>query len=212
MSDSREQLVQPVRPEDAIDRGSNGKSSSVVGLRASAIRLGGGRSAAQRDDPRAERGGEARHGPPERAVAHDPDRQLAELAALQRLPRPLALQLQELRQVPADRQDHEQDVLRDRAREHAAGVGHEHVAGERGGRQGALDAGRRRVDPGQVRRTGKQAIERLGDEPAAEQDLDVVDRAVGEPLDREVDDARAGRRGLDPLEVPRRAPGRRGSG
>ena len=58
------------------------------------------------------------------------------------------------------------------------------------------------MDPAQVRRADQQPVEGLRDEPAAEQDLDIVDRPVGEALDREVDDARARRRragsGRDP--------------
>ena len=103
--------------------------------------------------------------------------------ALERLPRPLALELEELGQPAADRQDHHQDVLGDRAREDAAGVRDDDAALPRRRRQGPLDAGRRRVDPGQLRRAGEQPIERLRRQPAAEQHLDVVDRPVGEALD-----------------------------
>ena len=45
-----------------------------------------------------------------------PDRHVAQLRALERLPRPLALELEELRQPAADRQDHHQHVLGDRPR------------------------------------------------------------------------------------------------
>ena len=66
---------------------------------------------------------------------------VAQLAALERLPRPLALQLEELGQPPADREDHHQHVLRDRVAEHAASVGDEHDAAlERRRRERALDA------------------------------------------------------------------------
>ena len=55
----------------------------------------------------------------------------------------------------------------------------------------------------QARRAGEQAVEGVGREPAAEQHLDVVERLVGQPLARELDQARAGRSRADPLEVGR---------
>ena len=77
----------------------------------------------------------------------DPDRHVAQLGALERLPRPLALELEQLGQPPADGQDHHQDVLGDRPAEDAAGVGDDDAALERGRGQRALHAGGRRVDP-----------------------------------------------------------------
>ena len=56
------------------------------------------------------------------AVADDPDRQAAQLAAAQRLPGPLALQLEQLRQAAGDGQAHHHHVLGDRPAEDAAGV------------------------------------------------------------------------------------------
>ena len=47
------------------------------------------------------------------------------------------------------------------------------------------------------RRSRKQSVEGVGVEPAAEHDLDVVERAVGQALDRDRDEVRAGRGGAD---------------
>ena len=79
--------------------------------------------------------------------------------ALERLPRPLPLELEQLRQPAATRQDHHQHVLGDRAAEHAARVGDDEAALERRRRQGALHARGRRVDPGQLRGAGEDPVE-----------------------------------------------------
>ena len=70
---------------------------------------------ADRDDPAAERGRERADGPPDRPEPDDADGHVAQLRALERLPGPLALELEELRQPAADGQDHHQHVLGDRA-------------------------------------------------------------------------------------------------
>ena len=44
---------------------------------------------------------------------------------------------------------------------------------------------------------GKEALERVGGEEAVQQDLDIVDGAVGEPLARERDEPRTRRRSGD---------------
>ena len=100
-----------------------------------------------RDDPAAEGRRERADGPPDRAEPDDADRHVAQLAALERLPGPLALELEQLRQPPADREDHHQHVLGDRPREDAARVRDDEAALARGRRQHPLDAGGRGVDP-----------------------------------------------------------------
>ena len=75
-----------------------------------------------REDAAAERREEARDLLADAAIADDADGQLAQLAAAERLPRPLALELEELRQPSRDGQRHHHDVLGDRAAEDAAGV------------------------------------------------------------------------------------------
>ena len=100
-------------------------------------------------------------------------------------------------------QDHHQDVLGDRPAEDAASVGHDQAAFARGRRQRPVHARGRRVDPRQVRRADQQAIEGVGGQPAPEHDLDIVERAVGQALDGDGDEASPGRRGPDPLEVAR---------
>ena len=66
------------------------------------------------DHPAAEARGQRRHRPADRAEADDPDRDVAHLARLERLPGPLALELEQLGQVPRDGQDHDHHVLGDR--------------------------------------------------------------------------------------------------
>ena len=85
--------------------------------------VGGARLAARRDDARAKCQGKLRDAPADRSQAHDADGEVRHLAALERLPRPLALKLHQLRQPPADGQDHHQHVLRDRIAEDAARIG-----------------------------------------------------------------------------------------
>ena len=77
------------------------------------------------EDAAAERREQAGQLDADAAVADDPDRQLGQLAAAQRLPRPLALELQQLRQPPGDRQRHHHHVLGDRPAEDAARVRHQ---------------------------------------------------------------------------------------
>ena len=55
------------------------------------------------------------------------------------------------------------------------------------------------MDPGEAGGAGDEPVEGLRAEPPAEDDLDVLDGAVGQALDREVDDPRSGRGGPDPL-------------
>ena len=50
--------------------------------------------------------------------------------------------------------------------------------------QDPLDAGRRRVDPAQLGARGQEPVEASGWQPAAEHHLDVVERTVGEALER----------------------------
>ena len=68
--------------------------------------------------------------------------------------------------------------------------------------QDPLDPGRGGMDPGQARRPGQQPVERLGRQESTQEHLDVVERTVGQALDR--DRHQAGARGgrPDPLEVP----------
>ncbi len=75
--------------------------------------------------------------------------------ALQRLPRPLRRQLQELGQAAVHGEDHHQDVLGDRPAEDAAPVRDGEAPGPARRRHEALHAGRRRVDPAQVRAPGR---------------------------------------------------------
>src|SRR5664280_2342231 len=140
----------------------------------------GRRVAAHGDHARPERRGQLRHRAPDAPEADDPEGDVPELAPLERLPRPLGLELQELRKAPADGQHHEQDVLRDGPAEDASGVrdGQSPRAGGRG--EEALDARRGRMHPAQGRRMGKEALERVGGEEAVQQDLDIVDGAVGD--------------------------------
>ena len=70
-------------------------------------------------------------------------------------------------------------------------------------RQDALDAGRRGVDPAQVRAARQQAVEDRRRQRSAQQDLDVVERRVGEALERDGDEARARCRLPDAGEVGR---------
>ena len=119
----------------------------------------------------------------------------------ERLPRPLALQLEEAGQLPSDGQDHHHHVLGDGAGEDASGVRDDDAALAGRRRQRPFDAGRGRVDPDEARGPGEQAIECIGRQPAMQQHLDVVDRVVGEALHRERHDPGAGRRRADPLEI-----------
>ncbi|MEJ7697630.1 MAG: hypothetical protein WKF78_13680 [Candidatus Limnocylindrales bacterium] len=80
----------------------------------SSFARGGVAPAADGDDPTAEREGQVRHGLADRPETDDADRHVAQLGAFQRLPRSLALQLQELGQPATDREDHHQDVFGDR--------------------------------------------------------------------------------------------------
>ncbi len=141
--------------------------------------------------------------PADGAQAHDADGHVAQLGALQRLPRALALELEELGQPAADRQDHHQHVFRDGPAEDATRVGHDEAALEGGRGERPLDAGGRGMDPLEARRADQQAIERLGAQPAPEHDLDIVDGAIRKALDRDHDEARIRRGGADPLEVAR---------
>ena len=199
-SDSASSSGQRLRAADAVEHDLAERPRLVLGV---ARRRPGIAAPPDRDDPAAERGRERPDRPADRAEPDDADGHVAQLGALERLPRPLALQLEELREPPADREDHHQDVLGDRPAEHAARVGDDDPALEGGRGQRPLHAGRRRVDPRQPRRAGQDPVERVRAEPAAEHDLDVVERPVGEPLDRHRDDGRAGRGGADPLEVAR---------
>src|SRR5207247_6389915 len=94
-----EQVAQSIGSDDAVEARLEWEAVAVV-LGRRGTRVG---ATAHRDDAGAERGGETRHGPAERAVADDADRQLAQLLPLQRLARPLPLQLEEVGQVPAAR-------------------------------------------------------------------------------------------------------------
>ena len=64
------------------------------------------------------------------------------------------------------------------------------------------------MHPGQLRGSREQPIEGVRFQPAAEHDLDVIDRAVGEAFDGHRHQPGAGRRGADPLEVARPVAGR----
>ena len=76
-------------------------SISSPSERALVVRAAGGRARVaatpDRDDPAAERGRQRADRPADRAEPDDPDRHVAQLGALERLPRPLALELEELR-------------------------------------------------------------------------------------------------------------------
>ena len=78
--------------------------------------------AARRQDAAPERQEQAGDLRADAPVADDPDRELGELPAAQRLPGPLALELEELRKPSGDGQRHHHDVLGDRLAEDAAGV------------------------------------------------------------------------------------------
>ena len=157
-------------------------SASLAGGPASAAGGPGVRGPPRRDHPAAERRRETGDRLADRAETDDADGHVAQLGALQRLPGPLALELEQLGQPATDGQDHHQDVLGDRVAEDAAGVRHDEPALPAGRGQDALDAGRGRVDPGQARRTGEQPVERLGRQEAAQEHLDVVERSVGQAL------------------------------
>jgi hypothetical protein len=161
------------------------------------------RSPSDGHDPATEGRGQGADRPPDRPQPDDADGHVAQLRALERLPRPLALQLEELREPARHAQDHHQHVLGDGPAEHAAGVGHDETALERRRGQRPLHPGRGRVDPGEVWRPGQQPIERVGRDPATEHDLDVVHRAVGEALDRHGHAPGARRRRPDALQVAR---------
>ena len=139
-----------------------------------------------------------------------------QLAGRQRLPGALALQLEELGQPPHDGQDHHQRVLGDGLAEDAAGVGDGEVAAGGLGRQQALDAGRRRVHPGEPGAAGQEAIEAGRGHGTAQQDLDVVERAVREALERDAHESGAGGGGTDArqvlLAIARRQDGRQRDG
>ena len=169
-------------------------------------------SPAGRDDPAAEGGREGADRPPDRAEADDAHGHVAQLGALERLPGPLALELEELGQAPADGQDHHHHVLGDRPAEDAPGVGHDQPAVPAGRGQDPLDAGRGGVDPGESRGVGEEPVEGLGREEAPQEDLDVVERPVGEALDRDRHEPGPRRGRPDPLEVARPGSGPTGSG
>src|SRR3954452_25057771 len=160
-------------------------------------------SPTDRDDTATEGGRESTHRAADGPEPDDADGDVAQLGTLERLPRALALQLEQLREPPADGEDHHQDVFGDRPAEHAARIRDDDAAlpgrwGER-----SLDARGRRVDPRQPRSTNKDAIEGLRAEPAAKHHLDFVERPVGQTLHRDGDDPRARRRRPDALQVPR---------
>ena len=180
----------------------------VRGLAGSAPRSALTRRAARRprmpsrpDDPAAEGGGQLADRAADAAQANHADGDVAQLDPDQRLPRPLPLQLEELGQAPADREDHEEDVLGDRRAEHATGVG-DHDAAPAGLRgEQALDPGRCRMDPAQVRGATEEPLIPVAREEAAQEDLDVVDRPVGQAIARDHHQPRPGRRGQDALEI-----------
>jgi hypothetical protein len=59
------------------------------------------------------------------------------------------------------------------------------------------------VHPRESRRTAEDAVERVAGQPAAQEDLDVLEGAVGETLRRNVDDPCPGRGLADALQVAR---------
>ena len=149
-------------------------------------------AATDRDDPTAERGRERTDRAPDGPESHDPDGHVTEFGAFERLPCPLALEFQQLGQLAADREDHHEDVFGDGTAEDAACVRHDETALLRRRRDRPVHARGRRVDPGQVRRADQQAIERIRRQPAAEHDLDVIERSVREPFDRDHDESSPG--------------------
>ncbi len=139
-----------------------------------------------------------------------------QLASRQRLPGALALQLQELGQPAHDGQDHHQRVLGDGLAEDAAGVGDGQAAAGGLRRQQALHAGRGGVHPGQPGAAGQEAVEAGRRHGAAQQHLDVVERAVGEALQRDAHESGSGGSGTDAgqvlLAIARREDGRQRDG
>ena len=141
-------------------------------------------SAARRDHPAAERGRERADRPPDRPEPDDarPSRRAAR--RLQRLPGPLALELEQLRQPPA--------AARIIIITYSA-IGREKTPRAFVITSAALaDAGvSTRSTPAVAEwtqrrrgRAGEDPVERVGRQAAAEHHLDVVERAVGEALER----------------------------
>ena len=131
---------------------------------------------------------------------------MSRISALQRLPRPLALELEQLRQPPADRQDHHQDVLGDGAAEDAAGIrDHDTAAGGAGVRTRSTPAVAEWTQ-GRCGRGSAAGRRRLPAE-APQEHLDFVERPVGQALERDRHEARAGRGRPDAREVARAVAG-----
>ena len=143
--------------------------------------------AARRQDAASERLEQAGDLRADAPVADDPDRQLGELPPAQRLPGPLALELEELRKPSGDGQRHHHDVLGDRLAEDAAGVrdGQPALADRRD--RDAIHAGRGRVDPSQLRRAGEDVVQDRCRDRAEEEDVGLgEDRLVGVAVDAPV--------------------------
>ena len=84
------------------------------------------------------------------------------------------------------------------------------------GRQESLDAGGRRMDPGKPGAASQEPVEAGRGHRTAEQDLDIVERAVREALERDAHEPGAGGGGSDPrqvlLAIARRQDGRQRDG
>jgi hypothetical protein len=136
-------------------------------------------------DPWPERTGQSGHFATDVPHAEEPDRRIRQFDCLDRLPRPLTLQLHQLRQPPADRQNHRHDVLGDRHAEDSSTIGHGQAAQLNAGRQHRFDPDRHRVNPAQLGGSADEPIQRVAAErPAAQQHLDLVDRLVRDPFGR----------------------------
>ena len=141
---------------------------------------------------------------------------VAHLGRGQRLPRPLALQLQQLGQPPDDGQHHHQHVLGDGVGEHAPRVGDDQAPIRRRRARAPAPRPPSRSGPTRDGARAQDAFERRRRQRAPEHHLDVVERPVREPLERDGDQPRSGRRGADAfqvrLPVARRQDGRQRDG
>ena len=176
MSDSASRSWRPSGPDEAIDRGSTGSRRRHDARAAGALAAGarGRRRMAMTRAP--ERGSEARDGLPERAVA----RRCRSSAS--RSSRPSSgCQVRSCWSSGGCGRCRLTARIMSRT---CSAIGREKTPrafvtstsrAKGGGRQRALHAGRRGMDPGEVRRPREQAVERLGDQPAAKEHLDVVD-------------------------------------
>ena len=130
---------------------------------------------------------------PRHAGRSSPDRhadgEVGQLVASKRLPGPLALELEQLRQPPADGQDHHQHVFGDRARENTprALV----MSRPRSTAAGVRTRSTPAVAEWTQRRCGQRLSSRSktsGRQRAAQQHFDVRQVAIGKPFERNGDE------------------------